>query len=97
MSDYLEFRFLKYILTFAETLNFTRAAQRLFLAQPFVTHASIWSNLSANMGLFPKNLTSKPRYGIESIALITPTLPSKTRMVPTCDFEKWQHSLAYLS
>ncbi|MBN9616008.1 MAG: hypothetical protein BGO25_10140 [Acidobacteriales bacterium 59-55] len=34
MSDYLEFRLLKYILAVAETLNFTRAAQRLFLAQP---------------------------------------------------------------
>jgi DNA-binding transcriptional LysR family regulator len=34
MSDSLEFRLLKYILAVAETLNFTRAAQRLFLAQP---------------------------------------------------------------
>ena len=34
MSDYLEFRLLKYILAVADTLNFTRAAQRLFLAQP---------------------------------------------------------------
>jgi DNA-binding transcriptional LysR family regulator len=34
MSDSLEFRLLKNILAVAETLNFTRAAQRLFLAQP---------------------------------------------------------------
>jgi DNA-binding transcriptional LysR family regulator len=34
MSDSLEFRLLKYIVAVAETLNFTRAAQRLFLAQP---------------------------------------------------------------
>jgi len=34
MSDSLEFRLLKYILAVAETLNFTRAAQPLFLAQP---------------------------------------------------------------
>src|SRR5271154_3105683 len=34
MSDSLEFRLLKYIVAFAETSNFTRAAQRLFLAQP---------------------------------------------------------------
>jgi DNA-binding transcriptional LysR family regulator len=34
MSDSLEFRLLKYIVAVAETSNFTRAAQRLFLAQP---------------------------------------------------------------
>lgn len=34
MSESLEFRLLKYIVAVAETCNFTRAAQRLFLAQP---------------------------------------------------------------
>jgi DNA-binding transcriptional LysR family regulator len=34
MSDLVEFRHLKYILAVAETANFTRAAERLFLAQP---------------------------------------------------------------
>ena len=34
MSDRLEFQHLKYILAVAETGNFTRAANRLFLTQP---------------------------------------------------------------
>jgi DNA-binding transcriptional LysR family regulator len=34
MSDLVEFLHLKYIAAIAETLNFTRAAERLFLAQP---------------------------------------------------------------
>jgi DNA-binding transcriptional LysR family regulator len=34
MSDLMEFRHLKYILAVSETANFTRAAERLFLAQP---------------------------------------------------------------
>jgi DNA-binding transcriptional LysR family regulator len=34
MSDLLEFRHLKYIVAVAEEANFTRAAERLFLAQP---------------------------------------------------------------
>ena len=34
MSDSLEFRLFKYIVAVAETSNFTRAAERLFLAQP---------------------------------------------------------------
>ena len=34
MSDLLEFRHLKYIVAVAEAANFTRAAERLFLAQP---------------------------------------------------------------
>ena len=34
MSDLVEFRHLKYIVAIAETANFTRAAERLFLAQP---------------------------------------------------------------
>jgi DNA-binding transcriptional LysR family regulator len=34
MFDSLEFRLLKYILAVAESRNFTRAAERLFLAQP---------------------------------------------------------------
>ena len=34
MSDVVEFRHLKYIVAVAETANFTRAAERLFLAQP---------------------------------------------------------------
>ena len=34
MSDSLEFRLLKYVVAVAETSNFTRAAERLFLSQP---------------------------------------------------------------
>ena len=34
MSDLVEFRHLKYVVAVAETANFTRAAGRLFLAQP---------------------------------------------------------------
>jgi Bacterial regulatory helix-turn-helix protein, lysR family len=34
MSDIVEFRHLKYIVAVAEMANFTRAAERLFLAQP---------------------------------------------------------------
>jgi DNA-binding transcriptional LysR family regulator len=34
MSDNLEFRHLRYIVAIAETGNFTRAANRLFLTQP---------------------------------------------------------------
>ena len=34
MSDSLEFRLLKYIVAVAEAANFTRAAERLFVAQP---------------------------------------------------------------
>jgi DNA-binding transcriptional LysR family regulator len=34
MSDLVEFRHLKYIVAVAETANFTRAAERLFVAQP---------------------------------------------------------------
>ncbi|WP_263368560.1 LysR family transcriptional regulator [Edaphobacter bradus] len=34
MSDSLELRLLKYIVAVAETNNFTRVAERLFLAQP---------------------------------------------------------------
>ncbi|MFZ0662093.1 MAG: LysR family transcriptional regulator [Acidobacteriaceae bacterium] len=34
MFDLVEFRHLKYIAAIAETANFTRAAERLFLAQP---------------------------------------------------------------
>jgi DNA-binding transcriptional LysR family regulator len=38
MSDLVEFRQLKYILAVAETANFTRAAERLSLAQPSLSN-----------------------------------------------------------
>lgn len=34
MLDHLEFRHLKYVVAIAETGSFTKAAERLFLAQP---------------------------------------------------------------
>jgi DNA-binding transcriptional LysR family regulator len=34
VSDLLEFRLLKFIVAIAETANFTRASERVFLAQP---------------------------------------------------------------
>ena len=41
MSDLLEFRLLKYIVAVAETANFTRASERLFLAQPTLSQQVI--------------------------------------------------------
>ena len=41
MSDVLEFRLLKYIVAIAETANFTRASERLFLAQPTLSQQVI--------------------------------------------------------
>jgi DNA-binding transcriptional LysR family regulator len=41
MSDLLEFRLLKYIVAIAETANFTRASERLFLAQPTLSQQVI--------------------------------------------------------
>ena len=41
MSDLLEFRLLKYIVAIAETANFTRASERLFLAQPTLSQQMI--------------------------------------------------------
>ena len=41
MSDHLEFRLLKYIVSVAETANFTRASERLFLAQPTLSQQVI--------------------------------------------------------
>lgn len=41
MSDFLEFRLLKYIVAVAETANFTRASERLFLAQPTLSQQVI--------------------------------------------------------
>src|SRR5258708_1213950 len=52
MSNSLEFRLLKYIVAVAETSNFTRAAERLFLAQP---------SLSKRFG------TSKKRSSFQSL------------------------------
>jgi DNA-binding transcriptional LysR family regulator len=41
VSDHLEFRLLKYIVAVAETANFTRASERLFLAQPTLSQQVI--------------------------------------------------------
>ena len=41
MSDHLEFRLLKYIVAVTETANFTRASERLFLAQPTLSQQVI--------------------------------------------------------
>jgi DNA-binding transcriptional LysR family regulator len=41
VSDFLEFRLLKYIVAVAETANFTRASERLFLAQPTLSQQVI--------------------------------------------------------
>jgi DNA-binding transcriptional LysR family regulator len=41
VSDLLEFRLLKYIAAVAETANFTRASERLFLAQPTLSQQVI--------------------------------------------------------
>src|SRR5580698_8733179 len=38
MSDSLTFRLLRYIKASSETLNFTRAAQRVFVAQSSLSH-----------------------------------------------------------
>ncbi len=37
MSDSVEFRLLRYIVAVADTANFTRAAERLYLAQPLLS------------------------------------------------------------
>jgi DNA-binding transcriptional LysR family regulator len=55
MSDYLEFRLLKYILAVAETLNFTRAAQRLFLAQPSLSKQIRDLEIDIKFPLFERN------------------------------------------
>ncbi len=41
MSDLLEFRLLKFIVAIAETANFTRASERVFLAQPTLSQQII--------------------------------------------------------
>jgi DNA-binding transcriptional LysR family regulator len=41
VSDLLEFRLLKFIVAIAETANFTRASERLFLAQPTLSQQVI--------------------------------------------------------
>ena len=49
MSDLLEFRLLKYIAMIAETGNFTRAAEKLYLAQPSLSEQII--NLEEGLGI----------------------------------------------
>jgi DNA-binding transcriptional LysR family regulator len=49
MSDLLEFRLLKYIAMIAETGNFTRAAEKLYLAQPSLSEQI--KNLEEGLGL----------------------------------------------
>jgi DNA-binding transcriptional LysR family regulator len=55
MSDSLEFRLLKYILAVAETLNFTRAAQRLFLAQPSLSKQTRDLEIGIKFPLFERS------------------------------------------
>jgi len=49
VSDLLEFRLLKYIAMIAETGNFTRAAEKLYLAQPSLSEQII--NLEEGLGI----------------------------------------------
>jgi len=49
MSDLLEFRLLKYIAMIAETGNFTRAAEKLYLAQPSLSEQI--KNLEEGLGI----------------------------------------------
>jgi DNA-binding transcriptional LysR family regulator len=49
MSDLLEFRLLKYIAMIGETGNFTRAAERLYLAQPSLSEQI--KNLEEGLGI----------------------------------------------
>lgn len=49
MSDLLEFRLLKYIAMVAETGNFTRAAERLYIAQPSLSEQI--KNLEEGLGI----------------------------------------------
>ena len=57
MSDLLEFRLLKYIAMIAETGNFTRAAEKLYLAQPSLSEQII--NLEEGLGIEIFNRSGK--------------------------------------
>ena len=49
MSELVEFRHLKFIAAVAETGNFTRAAERLFLSQPSLSKQI--KNIEAELGI----------------------------------------------
>jgi DNA-binding transcriptional LysR family regulator len=49
MSDLLEFRLLKYIAMIAETGNFTRAAEKLYISQPSLSEQI--KNLEEGLGI----------------------------------------------
>jgi DNA-binding transcriptional LysR family regulator len=67
VSDLLEFRLLKYIVAVAETANFTRVSERLFLAQPTLNQQVIALEEGIGVRIFVRS-----REGIRlSAALLT--------------------------
>ncbi|HUA97882.1 MAG TPA: LysR family transcriptional regulator [Terracidiphilus sp.] len=60
MSDLLEFRLLKYIAAIAETGNFTRAAEKLYVAQPSLSEQI--KNLEEGLGI---EIFERGRSGVE--------------------------------
>lgn len=55
MSDLLEFRLLKYIAMIAETGNFTRAAEKLYLAQPSLSEQIIHLEEGLGIAIFDRS------------------------------------------
>jgi DNA-binding transcriptional LysR family regulator len=65
MSDLLEFRLLKYIAMIAETGNFTRVAEKLYLAQPSLSEQII--NLEEGLGIEIFERGGKPHIAMTPI------------------------------
>jgi hypothetical protein len=79
MSDLVEFRHLKYIVAVADAANITRAAEPLFLAQPYSAHRS---------------RLSKTRLDSRSLCESACTLVLNSSSGLTTPFEKGHASLA---